>query len=95
MRLDLVAKDEQGRMVIVEAQFGPPDHDHIGKLLTYTQRVRPYLAVWLVADMEPAFAVSFLNTLAEQEVMFDGRRRFRMMSRYGRGYAECHYAAAA
>lgn len=80
MRLDLAARDEHGRLVILEAQIGPPDHEHLGKLLTYTQIVRAQLAVWLVADLEPAFDVGYLNTLAEQEMLFAGGRRFAVVA---------------
>ena len=80
MRLDLVVQDEHGRLVVVEAQIDPPDHEHLGKLLTYTQTVRADLAVWLVADIEPAFDLGHLNTLAEQEIVFAGRRRFAVVA---------------
>jgi hypothetical protein len=80
MRLDLAATDGQGRLVVVEAQFGPPDYDHMGKLLTYAQTVDAYLAVWLVADMHPEFDIGLLNTLAEQEALFAGRRHFAVVA---------------
>ena len=80
MRLDLAATDEDGRMVVIEAQFGPPDYDHLGKLLTYAQTVDAYLAVWLVADMHPEFDIGHLNTLAEQKALFAGRRNFAVVA---------------
>ena len=34
--VDLVAEDQAGRTVIVENQLGKSDHDHLGKVITYT-----------------------------------------------------------
>lgn len=79
IRVDLAAKDEHGQLVIVEAQFGPPGHEHLGKLMTYAQVVQASLAVWLVADVDPTFDVGHLNTLAEQDAEFAGRRRYAVV----------------
>ena len=80
MRLDLAATDERGRLVVIEAQFGPADHDHLGKLLNYAQTVGAHLAVWLVADLDPEFDIGFLNTLAEMEEKFAGSRHFAVVA---------------
>jgi hypothetical protein len=30
LRPDLIARDAHGRDIVIEAQFGPADHDHLG-----------------------------------------------------------------
>ncbi|WP_367575242.1 hypothetical protein [Streptomyces griseoaurantiacus] len=47
------ARDEAGRRVVVEAQYGPADHRHLGRLLTYGRATGAALAVWVVADLDP------------------------------------------
>jgi hypothetical protein len=76
MRLDLAARDDRGRLVVIEAQFGPADHDHLGKLITYACTVEASLAVWVVADTDPVFYAEHLVALAELNSVFAGRREF-------------------
>jgi hypothetical protein len=76
MRVDLAARDEDGRLVVVEAQFGPADHGHLGQLVTYASATRADLAVWLVADLDPVFAGEHVSVLAEFNRLFAGSRRF-------------------
>src|ERR1700737_3407827 len=33
--LDILGRDASGRAVLIENQFGPSDHSHLGQLLTY------------------------------------------------------------
>lgn len=60
---DLVAKDEDGRKVIIENQLEESDHDHLGKLLTYLSAVDASAAVWIVSKprQEHVRAVDWLN----------------------------------
>jgi hypothetical protein len=37
--LDILAVDSVGRTVAIENQFGPTNHDHLGKLLTYVSTI--------------------------------------------------------
>src|SRR5688572_21696490 len=34
-RLDILAEDTQGHPVLIENQFGPTDHKHLGQLISY------------------------------------------------------------
>src|SRR5438045_9272707 len=33
--IDLLARDIEGRIVVIENQFGPTDHTHLGQIMTY------------------------------------------------------------
>lgn len=61
--VDILARDHLGRTVVVENQFGRSDHDHLGKLLTYTANFEAAAAVWVVekASSEHKLAVHWLN----------------------------------
>jgi hypothetical protein len=61
--IDLVAKDRDGRTVIVENQLERTNHDHLGKLLTYTAAMDAKVAVWVSSDPRPEHiaAVTWLN----------------------------------
>ncbi|MFD5648222.1 hypothetical protein [Streptomyces sp. NPDC127039] len=76
LRLDLAARDECGRMVAVEAQLGPPDHTHLGQLLTYAHALSADVAVWVVADIDPRFHAEHLTAPAQLDEVFAGRRLF-------------------
>jgi hypothetical protein len=76
VRPDLIARDAHGRVVVIEAQLGGADHDHLGKLVTYANAVQASVAVWAVAAMEPPFLREHLDAMAELNEVFAGRRRF-------------------
>lgn len=61
--VDLVAEDESGRTVIIENQLERSNHDHLGKLITYTAMTDAHAAIWVVSDPRPEHvrAVSWLN----------------------------------
>lgn len=61
--VDLVAEDSGGRTVVIENQLEKSDHDHLGKLITYTAMIDAQVAIWIVAEPRPEHvrAVSWLN----------------------------------
>ena len=61
--VDLVAEDESGNPVIIENQLERSNHDHLGKLITYSVGVGAKTAVWIVADPRPEHvsAIAWLN----------------------------------
>ena len=61
--VDLIARDEDGRSVVIENQLERSDHDHLGKLLTYLVGLEARRAIWIVADPRPEHVgvVAWLN----------------------------------
>ena len=80
MRLDVAARDDRGRLVIVEAQIGQADHQHLGQLVTYASAASAHLAVWVVADVEPVFSADHLAALVELNEALAGRREFHVVA---------------
>jgi hypothetical protein len=64
--VDLVAQDADGRTGVIENQLERSDHDHLGKLVTYTAMTDANVAVWIVSEPRPEHvrAVSWLNDSA-------------------------------
>ena len=61
---DIFAKeDSTDRKIIIENQYGTSDHDHLGKLITYTAGKNAQVLIWIVenADDEHRAAVQWLN----------------------------------
>lgn len=61
--VDLVAEDETGGVVVIENQLERSNHDHLGKLITYTAFMDARSAIWIVSDprAEHVRAISWLN----------------------------------
>jgi hypothetical protein len=61
--VDLVAEDETGGAVVIENQLERSNHDHLGKLITYTAFMEARAAIWIVSDPRPEHvrAISWLN----------------------------------
>jgi hypothetical protein len=61
--VDLVVEDDNGDTVVIENQFGKSDHDHLGKVLTYTAAFDATVAIWIVGEPRPEHvkAVTWLN----------------------------------
>lgn len=79
LRMDIVARDERGRLVVIEAQIGPADHAHMGQLVTYGRAAGADLVVWVVAEIDPSFLREQLEALAELNEVFAGRREFHVV----------------
>jgi hypothetical protein len=64
--VDLVAEEESGGTAVIENQLEKSNHDHLGKLVTYTALMDARVAVWIVADprQEHVRAISWLNESA-------------------------------
>lgn len=56
--LDLLLKDAQGRVVIVENQLEQTDHGHMGQLLTYCAGTQAEIVIWIAHSVRSATHVS-------------------------------------
>lgn len=73
--LDLVGRDsESDEVVIVENQFGPTDHRHLGQLLTYAGGTEPSTVVWIAEAFrdEHRAALDWLNQRTDSSTRFFG-----------------------
>lgn len=71
--LDIVARDlATGNNVVIENQFGPTDHDHLGKLLTYASGVDASTLVWIAEQIrdEHRQALEWLNERTDSSTSF-------------------------
>jgi hypothetical protein len=61
--VDLVAEDESNRTIVIENQLERSNHDHLGKLITYTAMMEAHAAIWIVSEPRPEHvrAVTWLN----------------------------------
>ena len=78
-RADVVFRDGNDRFVVVENQFGKSDHEHLGKLLTYSAGLEGMDAVrsvvWIVGEKfedEHRAALDWLNKHTSQDIGFFG-----------------------
>lgn len=72
-RCDILCKDEiTGKMVLIENQLEPTNHDHLGKIITYASGLDASVVVWVVAAArdEHASAIEWLNKHTDDEISF-------------------------
>lgn len=72
-RCDILCKDEiTGKMVLIENQLEPTNHDHLGKIITYASGLDAAVVVWIVASVrdEHASAIEWLNKHTDDEISF-------------------------
>ena len=74
-RLDLAGTDTFSQMpVIIENQFGKSNHDHLGKLITYSAAKVAGIVIWISNEIQIAHrvAIDWLNEISPQEMSFYG-----------------------
>ena len=75
-RADIVCRDagEEGSLVLIENQLERTDHDHLGKLLTYSAGLQAITVVWLAAHFrdEHRAALDWLNAITPDRFRFFG-----------------------
>lgn len=72
-RCEILCKDEiTGKVVLIENQLEPSNHDHLGKIITYASGLDASVVVWIVqnAREEHASAIEWLNKHTDNEVSF-------------------------
>lgn len=72
-RCDILCKDEiTGKMVLIENQLEPTNHDHLGKIITYAAGLDAAVVVWIVsaARDEHASAIEWLNKHTDNDISF-------------------------
>lgn len=71
-RVDLIAEDGRGDLVVIENQLESTNHDHLGKLLTYFTGLDAKTAIWITSQprAEHTKAVQWLNESTPDDVSF-------------------------
>jgi Domain of unknown function (DUF4268) len=75
--LDIIGRDlSTGAPVIIENQFGPTDHSHLGQILTYAGGTKPSTIVWVAEQFrdEHRAALEWLNVHTDPSIRFFGVR---------------------
>ena len=74
-RADIIARDLSGedKLVIIESQLGKTDHEHLGKIITYSAGKNASTIVWISPEFreEHISALDWLNNISN-EVSFFG-----------------------
>ena len=72
-RCDILCKDElTGKTVLIENQLEATNHDHLGKIITYSSGLDASVVVWIVtsAREEHASAIEWLNKHTDDDLSF-------------------------
>ena len=66
-KADIVARDGEGRKVIIENQLSKTDHKHLGQLITYAFGIEARIGIWICKEVtdEHRRALDWLNEVAD------------------------------
>ncbi|MCA9344504.1 DUF4268 domain-containing protein [Candidatus Saccharibacteria bacterium] len=70
--VDILAEDDNGNKAIIENQLEPTNHDHLGKLITYSSGLLAETIIWIVskARSEHEQAINWLNENTTENANF-------------------------
>lgn len=74
-RIDLTGTDNYSQVpVVLENQFGQSDHDHLGKLITYSANKEAGIMIWITNELQAAHknALDWLNKITPEDMTFYG-----------------------
>ena len=74
-RLDLAGTEASTQSpVVIENQFGDSNHDHLGKLITYSAGREAGILIWVASEFrEPhRIALDWLNSISGKDMLFYG-----------------------
>ncbi|MCK4353684.1 MAG: DUF4268 domain-containing protein [Dehalococcoidia bacterium] len=74
-RIDLTGTDNYSQMpIIIENQFGESNHDHLGKLITYSAAKEAGIMIWIANKFQTAHrsAIEWLNKISPEGMSFYG-----------------------
>jgi hypothetical protein len=72
-RIDILARDDNGRMVVIENQFGLTDHPHLGQIMTYLSgQEGPIMVIWIAEKVreEHRSTMDWLNVNTSSDFNF-------------------------
>ena len=72
---DIVAREmNSGEVIVIENQYNRTDHDHLGKLLTYSSGKNAGFTIWLAEEFRPEHrsVLEWLNESGPTDVKFFG-----------------------
>ena len=71
-KADILAKDSEGRTVIIENQLEKTNHKHLGQIITYASGVGAKILVWVCSEVteEHRQALNWLNDVTSSDIAF-------------------------
>lgn len=71
-KADIVARDSNNRVVIIENQLEKTDHKHLGQIITYASGVEAKIIVWVCTQVtdEHRQAIDWLNEVTRADIAF-------------------------
>ena len=71
-KADIVARDNNNRVVIIENQLEKTDHRHLGQIITYASGVEAKIIIWVCVQVtdEHRQAIDWLNEVTRADIAF-------------------------
>ena len=71
-RADIVGKDRDGRVILIENQLEKTDHKHLGQIITYASGKGAKVVIWITGQVteEHRRAIDWLNEVTKAELAF-------------------------